>query len=146
MPNDNDDKRERRRGFWPGIDSGGGSGRPDPAQDRARRTRLILWLLLGVLAALWLFRGFTGANAQEVDYSAFLQRIGQGGEVLTDVRVGDARIEGILHRGDEEVRIFAVRPPVEDNGELIRVLTENQIQYTGSQPSGLANFLLSLIP
>jgi ATP-dependent Zn protease len=134
---------QKRRGGLPGFDMGGSSG--NPQQDRARRTRLIIWVVvLGVLA--WVLYSSVGTGGQQVDYSQFLNYVKKGPNAITEVRVGTTSVSGVLRQPDgSSVRVTAERPPGDDNGALVRLLDQNRIKYTGANPSGLASFITQLI-
>jgi cell division protease FtsH len=141
---DNENKKPQRRGGLPGFDMGGSGGGSNPQQDKARRTRLIIWVV--VLAFLaWILFSSVRPSGQRIGYSDFLDDVKQGPTVITDVVVGETSVSGKVHRGGGTVSVTAERPPGDDNGQLQRLLTENGIKFTGSNPSGLVGFVTQLV-
>src|SRR6266516_4198724 len=133
---DNENKNRQRRGGLPGFDTGGSGGSGNPQQDKARRSRLIITVV--VLAFLaWILFSSARQRGQGINYSEFLQDVKRGPTVITDVVVGETSVLGKVHRAGGTVTVTAERPPGDDNGQLQRLLTDNGIKFTGSNPSGL---------
>src|SRR5919201_567455 len=135
------DGRNQRRDCWPGFDLGGG-GTGGPNQDRGRRIRAIILLAVGFLFVLYLFRGFGTRAGNEIPFSRFEDLVRQ--QRVTNVEVSDTQVSGELKGGGGT--FFATRPPGDDGGALINLLRQNHIKYTGKYPSGLASFLIQLLP
>jgi cell division protease FtsH len=130
---------DERRGRWQGFGFGGGAQGGDP-----RRWRFSLgYILLGLLVLLILQSLFVQTG--EISYSRFITLVEQ------------RRIEGTLHisertiDGDFEneqgqpVRFRATRPPGVDDRELLDLLREHDIEFSGEQPGVLSSFLFSWI-
>ncbi|MFL5796658.1 MAG: ATP-dependent zinc metalloprotease FtsH [Actinomycetota bacterium] len=141
---DNENRNRQRRGGLPGFDTGGSGGSGNPQQDKARRSRLIITVV--VLAFLaWIFFSSLRASGQRVAYSEFLQDVKQGPTVITNVVVGETSVSGTVHGAGGTHTVTAERPPGDDNGQLQRLLTDNGIKFTGSNPSGLVGFVTQLV-
>jgi cell division protease FtsH len=131
--------KQPRKGRWTGFDTGGG-GTPDGS----RRMRFSLWWIAILLLGLFLLRPLFSSPSNPIDYSEFLRRVERG--EITQVGVAETYVEGEASQGGDEVVYTATRPPGDDGGELERFLKEQNVDYDGIQPSGLANFIYTLLP
>jgi cell division protease FtsH len=129
MANDNNE----RRGRWQGFDLGGGN----------RRWRLSIGYILVGLLVLWFIQAMFAPSPETVPYSRFLNLVERGRVERVAISEGDVR--GTFTSGDGRVEFIAVRPPGVDERELITVLQEREVEFTGEQPSAFANFLFSWI-
>jgi cell division protease FtsH len=128
---DNDNKRGR----WTGFDFGGG--------DRKRWRFTLGYVLLGILA-LWFLQMAFVPQPQEIAYSEFLDRV-DAGEVQS-VGISETGVEGDLRNdGDTAIDFVATRPPGVDEQDLEANLRENEVEFTGQQPSALSDFIFSWI-
>jgi cell division protease FtsH len=135
MANGNDDRRSPGR--WQGFDFGGGGG-----GNRRRWQFTLGYVLLGVLV-LFLLQSLFVPQPQEVPYSEFLQQVEQG--QVERAAISETEVTGEL-RGDEDSAGFVtVRPPGVDEQELLDLLRQNGVTFTGQQPSAFSNFLFSWI-
>jgi cell division protease FtsH len=129
------DDKDDRKGRWQGFDLGGtGPGR--------RWRFLLVYTLIGLLL-LMMLRGAVTPQPREIPYSEFIDRV-EAGEV-TEVAISETGVAGEF-RGVEGQRDFvSTRPPGVDEEELLRLLGENEVTFTGEQPSAWTSFLLSWI-
>jgi len=132
---------EKKPGRWQGFDFGGGG---DEGGDRRRWRFSLGYLLLGLLV-LWLVQGLFVQGPEEISYSRFLEI------VRTDRIDGVVRISEVSVRGTFEqdqggpVDFVATRPPNIEDQQLISLLEESNVEFTGEQPSPFATFLFSWI-
>ena len=124
---------DEKRGRWQGFDLGGGN----------RRWRLSIGYILVGLLVLWFIQAMFAPSPETVPYSRFLNLVERGRVERVAISEGDVR--GTFTSGDGRVEFIAVRPPGVDERELITVLQEREVEFTGEQPSAFANFLFSWI-
>jgi cell division protease FtsH len=129
MADDRDDRRNR----WQGFDLGGGPG----GNRRWRFT--LLYVGIGLLLVVLLNQALF-APQQQILYSEFIDRVEQG-RVKT-VAISETAVEGELRDGQT---FTTTRPPGVDEQDLLALLQENQVQFTGEQPGALSTFLVSWI-
>jgi cell division protease FtsH len=129
MANGNDD----RKGRLPGFDFGSG--------DRRRWRFTLGYVVLGLLV-LYLIQGLFVEGPQEVPYSRFLDLVDQGRVVR--VAISETDVTGELE-GEQGPGFVTTRPPGVDEQELLALLQEHDVEFTGQQPSALSNFLFSWI-
>ena len=111
-----------------------------PAQNpRFRLSAAIALLLLFFV----LSRLFVPAGAETIPYSEFLEHVEQSR--VARAGIGETEIDGTFRRDGEEVDFRTVRPPGVDDRELISRLEEANVEFTGSRPSGLANFVTQFL-
>jgi len=125
-----------RRGRWQGFDLGGGGG-----GDRRRWRFTLGYVLLGVLVLLLLQTLFV-PQPREIEYSEFLDSVERGRVERVDI--SDTEVTGEL-TGQEGPGFTTVRPPGIDENELLTLLQENDVKFSGQQPSAFSNFLFSWI-
>ena len=107
---DNENKKPQRRGGLPGFDMGGSGDGSNPQQDKAKRTRLIVTVV--VLAFLaWILFSSVRPGGQRIAYSEFLDDVQKGPTVITNVVVGETSVSGKVHQGGGDVNVTAERPP-----------------------------------
>jgi cell division protease FtsH len=128
---------DEKRGRWQGFDLGGGGGGGN------RRWRLSIGYILVGLLVLWFIQSMLVPSPQTIAYSRFLDLVERGRVESVAISEGDVR--GILRPGEGRVEFVAVRPPGIDDQELIGVLQDREVEFTGEQPSAFANFLFSWI-
>jgi cell division protease FtsH len=134
LANGSDDRRPPGR--WQGFDFGGGGG------NRRRWQFTLGYVLLGVLV-LFLLQSLFVPQPRDLDYSEFLRQVEQG--QVERVAISETEVAGEF-RGDEGGAGFStVRPPGIDEQELLDLLRENDVEFSGRQPSALSNFLFSWI-
>jgi len=104
-----------------------------------------LWVAVIILLAYALFRGVSPSSASDIGYSQFLNLVKQGPNAITNVVVSETRVSGVEKRDSGDVNVFATRPPGDDQ-QLIQVLNESGVKYTGAQPSGWTSLLYTLLP
>jgi cell division protease FtsH len=112
-----------------------------------RALRSITFLVLVILIGLLIAQAFWPAQRQRVEltYSVLLAEI-QAGNVA-QVAIQGTRIEGELKAGEN--RDFFVQGPPEGSplyAELAQAMDEHGVVYRFQSPSGLGQFLVSLIP
>ncbi len=129
-----DDKRRR----WQGFDLGGGNRDP-----RSRWRFSIGYILIGLLVLYFVNALFT-TGPTELRYDEFKQAVERGG-VVGVVRISETHISGTFVRDGNRAAFRTTRPPALQDDELIPLLEQNGIQYTGQQPSAITSFLLSWI-
>jgi cell division protease FtsH len=124
-----------RRGRWMGFDFGGGG-------DGSRRWRFTLgYVVLGLLV-LYLIQGLFIPGPREIDYSQFLNQVEQG--QVERVAISETDIAGEL-TGEDGPGFVTTRPPGIDEQELLGLLQEHGVSFTGEQPSGFESFLFTWI-
>jgi cell division protease FtsH len=132
----NDNGERRPPGRWQGFDfGGGGSG------NRRRWQFTLGYILLGVLV-LVLLQSLFVPQPRPVDYSQFLTWVEQGR--VERAEISETGVTGQL-RGSDGVVFETVRPPGVDEQELLTLLQEHDVDFTGQQPSALTSFLVSWI-
>jgi cell division protease FtsH len=128
-----------RRGRWQGFDLGGGNRDP-----RSRWRFSIGYILIGLLV-LYFVQSLFATAPTELRYDEFKQAV-ERGRIVGVVRISETQIAGSLVQGEgRRVEFRATRPPDLQDDELIPLLEQNNIQYTGEQPSAITSFLLSWI-
>ena len=133
MANGNDERRPPGR--WQGFDFGGGGSR--------RRWQFTLgYILLGVLV-LFLLQSLFVPQPQSIDYSEFLRRVEQG--QVQRVAISETEVAGEVRGQEGGPGFVTVRPPGVDEQELLDLLRQNGVEFSGQQPSALSNFLFSWI-
>jgi cell division protease FtsH len=134
LANGSDDRRPPGR--WQGFDFGGGGG------NRRRWQFTLGYVLLGVLV-LFLLQSLFVPQPRDLDYSEFLRQVEQG--QVERVAISETEVAGEF-RGDEGGAGFStVRPPGIDEQELLDLLRQNNVEFSGRQPSAFSNFLFSWI-
>jgi cell division protease FtsH len=123
-----------KRGRWQGFDLGGGGN---------RRWRISIGYILVGLLILWFIQSMLVPSPQTIAYSRFLDLVERGRVETVSISEGDVR--GVFLNGETKVDFIAVRPPGIDEQELITVLQDKNVEFTGEQPSALSNFLFSWI-
>jgi cell division protease FtsH len=126
---------DRRQGRWQGFDFGSGGG------DRRRWRFTLGYVLLGALV-LYLLQIALVPQPQELDYSRFLSLVEEGR--VERVAISETEVAGEL-RGEEGPGFVTTRPPGVDEQELLSLLQEQDVAFTGQQPSAFSNFLFSWI-
>ena len=125
---------DKRPGRWQGFDFSGGGDR--------RRWRFTLgYVLLGALV-LYLLQIALVPQPQELDYSRFLALVEQ--ERVERAAISETEITGEL-RGEEGPGFVTTRPPGVDEQELLGLLQDHGVAFTGQQPSAFSAFLFSWI-
>jgi cell division protease FtsH len=128
-----------KRGRWQGFDLGG--GKRDP---RSRWRFSIGYILIGLLL-LYFVNSLFVTGPTELRYDEFKQAV-ERGRIVGVVRISETQISGtVAQREGTGVEFRATRPPDLQDDELIPLLEQNGIQYTGEQPSAITSFLLSWI-
>jgi cell division protease FtsH len=130
MANGNDD----RRGRLPGFDFGSG--------DRRRWRFTLGYVVLGLLV-LYLIQGLFVEGPRRLDYSVFIDRV-EAGQVER-VAISETEVTGELVGEQGGPGFVSTRPPGVDEQELLALLQQNDVAFTGQQPSALSNFLFSWI-
>jgi cell division protease FtsH len=126
---------DNRRGRWQGFDFGGG--------DRRRWRFTLAYVLLGILA-LWLLQMAFVPQPDEIAYSEFLDRV-EAGEVQS-VGISETGVEGDLTSDEDAATDFVTtRPPGIDEQELLAMLREHDVEFTGEVASAFSNFIFSWI-
>ena len=131
------DDRNDRKGRLPGFDlGGGGSG--------MRRLPLLGWLVVALLG-LWLLQGVFAGSTEEITYSRFIDHV-ESGSIRGTVFISETSIEGEFENDQgQRVPFTAVRPPVVNDERLFALLEDNDVDFTGQQPSAFLSFLVSWI-
>jgi cell division protease FtsH len=125
---------DKRPGRWQGFDFSGSGDR--------RRWRFTLgYVLLGALV-LYLLQIALVPQPQEIDYSRFLSLVEQGR--VERAAISETEITGEL-RGEEGPGFVTTRPPGVDEQELLGLLQDHGVSFTGQQPSAFSAFLFSWI-
>lgn len=124
---------DEKRGRWQGFDLGGGN----------RRWRLSIGYILVGLLVLWFIQAMLVPSPETIAYSRFLDLVERGR--VESVAISEGNVRGLFRAGESKVEFVAVRPPGVDDQELIRVLQDKNVEFTGEQPSAFANFLFSWI-
>ncbi len=126
---------DRRQGRWQGFDFGSGGG------DRRRWRFTLGYVLLGALV-LYLLQIALVPQPQELDYSRFLSLVEEGR--VERVAISETEVAGEL-RDEQGPGFVTTRPPGVDEQELLSLLQEQDVAFTGQQPSAFSNFLFSWI-
>jgi cell division protease FtsH len=124
---------DEKRGRWQGFDLGGGN----------RRWRISIGYILVGLLLLWFIQSMFVPRPETIAYSRFLDLV-ERGQVET-VAISEGEVRGVFGAGGRQVDFVAVRPPGVDDQELITVLQDRNVEFTGEQPSAFSNFLFSWI-
>jgi cell division protease FtsH len=122
-----------KRGRWQGFDLGGG--------DRRRWRFSVGYILLGLLVLLFLQTLLVQGN--EIPYSRFLDQVEAGNVVRASI--SETEVSGELRTPQGTETFVTTRPPDVDPDELERLLQQHNVEYSGKQPSALADFLFSWI-
>ena len=131
-----DDKgnKNQRRGGLPGFDLGGSGGGSTPQNDKMRRNRLIIWVIVLGVVGFVLFQT-VNPTGQSVPYSDFVGFIKQGPEVLSAVTVTDTSVSGtVTHKDGSTTSVSASRLSSDDT--TIKLLLANDIEFDQKPPSG----------
>jgi cell division protease FtsH len=64
---------------------------------------------------------------------------------VVKVDIGTTSVHGTYKAEGKQVDFSATRPPGVDEGKLLEELSAHHVEFTGSQPSGVSKFLLSLL-
>ena len=131
-----DDDKPRR---WQGFDLGGGNRDP-----RSRWWFSIGYILIGLLV-LYVVQSLLVPGAHELRYDEFKQAVRQD-RIVGLVRISGTQVTGtFVQENGQRVQFVATRPPELQDDELIPLLEENGVNYTGEQPSAITSFLFSWI-
>jgi cell division protease FtsH len=125
---------DRRPGRWQGFDLGSGGG------DRRRWRFTLGYVLLGALV-LYFLQVALVPQPREIDYSEFLTAVQEGR--VERVAISETEVSGEF-RGEDSAFV-TTRPPGVDERDLLLLLEENNVAFTGQQPSAFTNFLFSWI-
>ena len=110
---------------------------------RPQRWTTIFWVLAAF--AIFTFLQMGGANVNEISYSKFRDLVED--DRVTEASITSSSIEGTYEKEDgTEQRFVATLPPNFDTEPLAKELDEAGVDVSGSQPSMLTEFLLSLLP
>jgi cell division protease FtsH len=126
---------DKRPGRWQGFDFGGSGG------DRRRWRFTLGYVLLGALV-LYLLQIALVPQPQRIDYSKFLTLVEEGR--VAHVDISETEVGGQL-KGEEGPGFVATRPPGVDEQELLGLLQDHGVAFSGQQPSAFSNFLFSWI-
>ncbi|HZA27394.1 MAG TPA: ATP-dependent zinc metalloprotease FtsH, partial [Actinomycetota bacterium] len=118
---------------WQGFDLGGGN----------RRWRISIGYILVGLLVLWFVQSLLVPSPETISYSRFLDLVDRGR--VERVAISEAEVRGVFRTGEGRAEFLAVRPPGVDDQELIGILQEKDVEFTGEQPSAFTSFLLSWI-
>jgi cell division protease FtsH len=141
-----DDGNGKDRRGWPGFDFGGGRGGDGEEGDPGnRRWRFSLGYVVLALIILYLMNALFTTPPNQVPYSRFLE-IAQDGRIDGELRISETRIDGTFvdQQGDERP-FTTVRPPDIEDQQLLEMLRQQNIEFTGEQPSPITTFLFSWI-
>ncbi|MGH2740535.1 MAG: ATP-dependent zinc metalloprotease FtsH [Actinomycetota bacterium] len=128
---------DERRSRWPGFDFGGGRNGP-------KRWRFSIGYLLIGLVALFFIQSLLTTGARQIPYSEFLARVEDGS--VQRVAISEGTVDGAFIDDDgQRVEFAAIRPPGFDDQELLELLRNRNIEFTGQQPSAITSFLFSWI-
>ncbi|HXF97854.1 MAG TPA: ATP-dependent zinc metalloprotease FtsH [Gaiellaceae bacterium] len=109
-------------------------------QQRARASAILLALLLAFLVAqLFLFPLALAGRPEALPYSRFLDLVEQGS--VERAAIGEEQVSGVYRRGGREVEFVTLRPPGVDDQALLRALRAQDVEFSGLQPSPLAELL-----
>ncbi len=140
MADDNRNKGARRGGL-PGFDlGGGGNGSP---QDRQRRTRMLIWIVVLVVVGWVLFQSVSSPS-QAVTYTQMLGYIEKGPGTITDVVVTDTSITGTVHHPDGSSESVAASR-LDSDQSIFPLLNKSKISYEQKPPSGWLSFVTQLV-
>ena len=129
------DNRDDRRNRWQGFDLGGG------ASGGNRRWRFtLLYVLLAFLLIAVVNQALFGAS-QEILYSRFISDVEQ--HKVASVTISETTITGEFREAGQT--FSTTRPPGVDEQELLTILQQNGVEFTGEQPSAFTTFLFSWI-
>jgi cell division protease FtsH len=128
------DDRDDRKTRWPGFDLGAGPG---------RRWRVSLMYILITLLLLLLLRSILVPPAPVIPYSEFIDKVEAG--KVSEVAISETGVAGELRGVEGQGDFTSIRPPGVDEQELLRLLDDNNVTFTGEQPSAWTSFLFSWI-
>jgi cell division protease FtsH len=142
MADDNRNKGTRRGGL-PGFDLGGGGSSNGSPQDRQRRTRMLIWIVVLVVVGWVLFQSVSSPS-QSVTYTQMLGYIEQGPGTITDVVVTDTSISGTVHHPDgKTVQVSTSR--LDSDQSIFPILNKAHVSYDQKPPSGWLSFVTQLV-
>ena len=128
------------RGRWTGFDFGGGS----PGEPRRFRASAWIWII-GFLLLLFLINYLAAPRPTNIDYSVFLQKVQQG-QIVGTVQISQTSVSGTYQEGGKNVDFTATLPPIlQGTTQLTETLQQNDIRYTGVQPSGWSSLLVGWV-
>jgi cell division protease FtsH len=134
---------DNKRGRWQGFDLGGGGGDGERKRWRFSLGYILLGLLLLMVVNTLLVR------PNEIPYSQFLQLVREDRIASTQdqpLSISETRVIGQFRDEGGEVRPFqAVRPPLADDQQLVALLTDHNVRFTGEQPSAWLSVLVSWV-
>ncbi len=122
-----DRMRERRKKTTPP-----GAGPPKPPDNQRQRNLTIGWILAG-LVVLFIFQTSLVGAPEEIDFSRFLRLVRAGS--VTTATVTDTSVNGEYTEGEETKEFTTTLPPGYDTFELGKILSANEVEWTGAQPS-----------
>jgi len=136
------DRKDDKRGRWPGFDLGGSRG--SPGEPRRLRTSPWVWVI-GFLVVFLLFQYLAAPRPHAIDYSAFLAKVEQG-QIVGTVRISETSVSGTYTEGGDDVDFTTNIPPIlQGTTTLPDLLDEKNVKYTGDPASGLQSFLLAWV-
>jgi cell division protease FtsH len=117
-------------------------GSPGPTR-RPGWLQPLIWVAILVMVLVLLGRGLGGTSGVSIPYSRFLALVQENRVVK--VEIGSQSVTGVYRQGSKRVDFSATRPPGVDESKLLDRLSAHHVEFSGSQPSGLGQFLLTLL-
>jgi cell division protease FtsH len=114
-------------------------------RNQAQNPRLRVSVVIGLLLLLFVVaRLLIPSGAETIPYSRFLTLVNTNR--VERVEIAETQISG-TYRDDKgkTVKFNTVRPPGVDDRQLLASLQQHNVEFTGSHPSGLSNFLTTFL-
>ena len=113
-----------------------------PGRERQAWASVIFGVLLGLFVMLNLMLAVEGP-VRPLEYSRFLELVEEG--QVERAAIGAERITGVYRERNERVHFVTTRPPEAEDRQLVPLLREEGVEFTGSRPSGLARFVETFV-
>lgn len=107
-------------------------GPPKPPDNQRQRNLTIGWILAG-LALLFIFQTSLVGAQDSIEFSRFLNLVRNGS--VTKATVTDTSVNGEFTEGEESKEFTTTLPPGYDTFELGKILSANDVEWTGAQQS-----------
>jgi cell division protease FtsH len=115
-------------------------GAPPSSNPQRQRRALVTLAFVGLLAVLTMVNliAAVGPGREAIPYSRFLTLVDQGR--VQRVGISPTDVVGVYRAGGTDKLFVATRPPQVDDRTLVPLLEGRNVEFTGVQPSPVANF------
>ncbi len=117
-------------------------GQARAPDDNAQRNRGLMWAGIGLIVFL-VAQSFIGTGRESIPFSRFLELVDRGR--VSEVNISETGVSGTFRSGEAETDFETTLPPNFETNQLVRVLRDNDVAVTASQPSALTSFLFAWI-